>query len=77
MVIKMFNQSDKEMQIAEQDAMYLSCILANHMFKNATLQSFMNELKDVLEDIAERKNIHNHIDGYGNFVVSVKVEKEE
>lgn len=76
-VIKMFKESDPEMQVSEIDAVYLRCILARHDFKNATIQNFINELKDVLEDIAQRKNIHNHVDENGYFGILVKVEKEE
>lgn len=73
----MYQNTDTEMQVGEIDAMYLRCILAHHDFKNPTLQSFMNELREVIEDIAQTQTLHNHVDESGNFVISVKVESED
>ena len=69
--------SPPNLKIGESDCIYLKCILAPHIFKNPTLQSFMNELHDVFDDIVQRGSIENYVDVYGNFTVSVKVEREE
>ncbi len=71
----MFKPTDPEMQVGDIDALYLHHFIPYHTFNNPTLQSFMTELREVLENIAQRQDIHNHVDGYGNFVVSVKVKK--
>ncbi len=75
----MFKEHDKEMKVDDIDRAYLKVMSQgkNHQFRNKALNNFFNELQNVIEDIENRKNIHNHVDAHGWFTVEVKVEKED
>lgn len=74
----MFKESDKEMQVDDIDQAFLRAITREraHTFRNKAINNFFNELRNVLEDIENRKSIYNHVDADGWFRVETRVKKE-